>query len=279
MKREGLILSGFMIALFTLAACKKDPVVEDRTPVPPLPIVPECHLQQMVVNPEATHVNERDTIFFDKGLIRQATAPHGIVKYTYQQDKLWKKEQFNQGGELRKLSTYEHNLGAGQLLYERMHHPDNPNVVDSFSQISYLITDHLSSDVVKEVAYYTGNHKLLRRYVLVWNNFLQSVESISVRDSANYPVATYTFTCDETRGNSLRSGFPSSAYLFAVDPSGYADAIRIGLFFSMKEVKKITATVPGFQPLNITYTYNSRNIIKEAMVNGVPMWRFRYSCD
>jgi hypothetical protein len=270
-----LLFSLFLISLF---ACRKTtPVIKPPAPEPP-PVFTLCNLVQMVTNPAAVRAAERDTVFFDNSYIKQATAPGGTIKYTYQVDKLSKKEQFDAEGRLTKLSTYDHNSGAGQLLYEYKRNPANPSVVDSSTEFTYK-TGGSYIDRMAEVTYYSNNLTSHRRYVITWDGGLENIENISVCDEANYPIATYTFTTKESATNPLLSAFPSTVYLFSVDPSGYDDAVRMGLFFSRREVTKVTATVPGFVPLNISYAFNDRNMIKEVMVNGTPAWRFRYACE
>jgi hypothetical protein len=271
----------FSLLVCSLLACnKKDTVIEEPipTPIEPAP-VPDCSLHQMVVNPEASLATDRDTVFFDKGFIRQATVPGGgLVTYTYQQGKLWKREQYNNIGQLTALSGYEHNVGAGQLIVERKLKPGNPAEVEGFTEFAYGPYGS-GSDRIKEISYYNGNRQLQKRFEVVWDASQQYIERISERNSENYPVADYTFTCHVSRGNPLRSPFPVAAHLFVAEPSGYPEAVKIGLLFGLREVARITATTPEFQPLNLAYTFTARNTLKDVNVNGSTAWRFVYACE
>lgn len=264
-----LVFLFFVVFLF---ACKKSPV---GTSVYQPSVA--CSLVRMITNPGAVTPAETDTVFFVNGKLTGAVSGEGRIKYTYRQDKLLKRETFGSGGELIKISAYEHNPGAGQLLYQYDYNADSPKVVKNTTAFSYTTMPGYI-DRILELTDYEGGYTPSRRLVITWDGALENIQNISVRDASNNPVASYNFSSSHL-ANPLTGAFNSNIYLFVADPSGYDDAVRVGLFLSRKEVTKITSTLPGFAPLNITYTYTNNNVLKELLINGKPKWKFEYGCD
>jgi hypothetical protein len=266
--------------LFCLFACSKDPVVENQAPAPPPPLPPvaACPVAQILVNPDGTGAAKKDTLFFRNGMIQELREPDSKSVFTYENGVIARKEGYDRSGQLRQLSTFENNAGAGQLLVERKRNPANPAVIDSFTSFSMMTADNYL-DRIREVNHYDGANHVKRRYVIVWDNSLEQIQSISVRNEANYPVAEYTFTSNDGQPNPFRQLFPEYINLYVAEPSSFPEAVKIALLFSRKAVAKVTATIPGFQPLNVSYTTNARNVARDVVVNGVVAWRFRYDCE
>lgn len=268
------------LILFGLLACSKDPVVTTEPPAPPPPPSPlvSCSVAQILINPDGFQGAKKDTIFFKNGIIQQLREPDGVSLFTYENGVIAKKEGFNRAGQLISLSTFENNLGAGQLLWERKRNPTNPAIVDSFTSFSTMTSPNYL-DRIKEIDHYDGTSTMKRRYVIVWDSRLEEIQSISVRNEANYPVAHYTFTCNDWQPNPFRDMLPLHINLYVTETSSFPEAVKIALLFSRKAVAKVTANIPGFQPLTINYTLSERNTPRDVLVNGAVAWRFRYDCD
>jgi hypothetical protein len=262
-----LIKAGWWLVLWLMLISCHKPIV--NAPVP-TPTIPECKILQIVMS-QAPQTN--DTAFFEDGLIKEIRGDNGNAKFKLDGTWLQRKDEYSKTNIFFRQTSYSSFYGKVYGEYIN----DYPNLTSITNRHKEYVW---SFDTLVCILYFNTDRSTQN---FTWKiNFVYdndgNIKSASQYDTTSALICTYNFSYDRNFQNAFKSIFAFNPVFYFVDTSPYNEAIKTAFAFSNGRLTKVTATTPGFTPLNFDYT-DYKNKCEAISMNNQQVYSFKYTCD